>query len=180
MGEDALKKAVASSQRGEECRPLRIGCGFDVHRLVKGRKLFLGGVEIPFSKGLQGHSDADVLLHALCDAMLGAVSAGDIGMHFPDNDQQFRDISSLLLLERTAEIVKKKGYQVGNVDITIIAEKPKVAPFLPAMKEKIAELLSLEVDNVNIKATTTEGLGFVGREEGIGALAVATVFSAHG
>jgi 2-C-methyl-D-erythritol 2,4-cyclodiphosphate synthase len=159
---------------------LRVGCGFDVHRLVKGRKLFLGGVEIPFSKGLQGHSDADVALHALCDAMLGAVAAGDIGMHFPDNDLQFKNISSLVLLERTADIVREKGYQIENVDLTIIAEKPKVASFIPDMKERIAQRLDVGIDDVNIKATTTEGLGFAGREEGIGALAVASVVSAHG
>ncbi len=159
---------------------MRVGCGFDVHRLVEGRKLFLGGVEIPFSKGLQGHSDADVLLHALCDAMLGAASAGDLGIHFPDNDLQFKNISSLVLLERTHEIMRGKGYQVENVDLTIIAEKPKVAAFIPAMKERIAQALRVDIDKVNIKATTTEGLGFVGREEGIAALAVASVISVQG
>ena len=159
---------------------MRVGCGFDVHRLVEGRKLFLGGVEIPFSKGLQGHSDADVLLHALCDAMLGAASAGDLGIHFPDNDLQFKNISSLVLLERTDEIMRGKGYQVENVDLTIIAEKPKVAAFIPAMKERIAQTLRVDIDKVNIKATTTEGLGFVGREEGIAALAVASVVSVQG
>ena len=158
---------------------MRVGCGFDVHRLVEGRKLFLGGVEIPFSKGLQGHSDADVLLHALCDAMLGAASAGDIGIHFPDNDLRFKNISSLVLLERTDEIMRGKGYQVENVDLTIIAEKPKVAAFIPAMKERIAQTLKVDMDKVNIKATTTEGLGFVGREEGIAALAVASVINVH-
>ena len=158
---------------------MRVGCGFDVHRLVEGRKLFLGGVEIPFSKGLQGHSDADVLLHALCDAMLGAASAGDIGIHFPDNDLRFKNISSLVLLERTDEIMRGKGYQVENVDLTIIAEKPKVAAFIPAMKERIAQTLKVDIDKVNIKATTTEGLGFVGREEGIAALAVASVINVH-
>ena len=159
---------------------MRVGCGFDVHRLVEGRKLFLGGVEIPFSKGLQGHSDGDVALHALCDAMLGAVAAGDIGMHFPDNDLQFKNISSLVLLERTADIVREKGYQIENVDLTIIAEKPKVASFIPDMNERISQRLDVGIDDVNIKATTTEGLGFAGREEGIGALAVASVVSAHG
>lgn len=159
---------------------MRVGCGFDVHRLVEGRKLFLGGVEIPFSKGLQGHSDADVALHALCDAMLGAVASGDIGMHFPDNDPQFKNISSIVLLERTADIVREKGYQIENVDLTIIAEKPKVASFIPDMKERIAQRLDVGIDDVNIKATTTEGLGFAGREEGIGALAVAAVVNVQG
>ena len=140
----------------------------------------MGGVEIPFPKGLKGHSDADVLLHALCDAMLGAVAAGDIGVHFPDNDLQFKNISSLMLLELTDEIVKGKGYEVANVDLTIIAEKPKVASFVPAMKERIAQTLRVDIDKVSIKATTTEGLGFVGREEGIGALAVASVVSTQG
>jgi len=148
--------------------------------LVAGRKLFLGGVEIPFSKGLQGHSDADVLLHALCDAMLGAASAGDIGAHFPDNDRQFKDISSLVLLERTEEIIRGKGYTVKHVDLTIMAEQPKVGTFIPAMKERIAPILGVDTDSVNIKATTTEGLGFVGREEGIAALAVASVVTRQG
>jgi 2-C-methyl-D-erythritol 2,4-cyclodiphosphate synthase len=154
---------------------LRVGYGYDVHRLVKGRKLILGGVEIPFSQGLKGHSDADVVLHALCDAMLGAAAAGDIGIHFPENDPQFKDISSLILLERTNEIIRGKGYRIGNIDLTIIAEKPKVAEFIPIMREKIAQTLEVDIGEVSIKATTTEGLGFIGRQEGIAAMAVASV-----
>jgi 2-C-methyl-D-erythritol 2,4-cyclodiphosphate synthase len=154
---------------------LRVGCGYDVHRLAEGRKLFLGGLEIPFSRGLLGHSDADVVLHALCDALLGAASAGDIGMHFPDDDPQFKDISSLVLLERTHDVVREKGFQVENVDMTILAEKPKVAPFIPAMKKRIAQTLNVDIDRVSIKATTTEGLGFIGRREGIAAFAVASL-----
>lgn len=154
---------------------MRVGCGFDVHRLATGRKLVLGGVEIPFPRGLQGHSDADVVLHALCDALLGAGSAGDIGIHFPDNEPRFKDISSLVLLKNTYEIIRSKGYRIENIDLTIVAEKPKVAEFIPFMKEKIAQVLRIDIDEVNIKATTTEGLGFIGREEGIAAIAVASV-----
>ena len=154
---------------------MRVGFGYDVHRLVEGRKLTLGGVEVPFPRGLQGHSDADVVLHSLCDAMLGAAAAGDIGTHFPDKDPRFKDISSLVLLERTHEILRTKGYRIGNVDMTIVAEKPRVAEFIPAMKQKIAQTLRLDLDEVNIKATTNEGLGFIGREEGIAAFAVASI-----
>ena len=154
---------------------MRVGFGYDVHRLVEGRKLTLGGVEVPFPRGLQGHSDADVVLHSLCDAMLGAAAAGDIGTHFPDKDPRFKGISSLVLLERTHEILRTKGYRIGNVDMTIVAEKPRVAEFIPAMKQKIAQTLRLDLDEVNIKATTNEGLGFIGREEGIAAFAVASI-----
>jgi len=154
---------------------LRVGYGYDVHPLVKGRKLILGGVEIPFSQGLKGHSDADVVLHALCDAMLGAAAAGDIGIHFPEDDPKFKDISSLVLLERTNEIIRGKGYRIGNIDLTIVAEKPKVAEFIPIMREKIAQTLEVDIGEVSIKATTTEGLGFIGRQEGIAAMAVASV-----
>ncbi|RLA94387.1 MAG: 2-C-methyl-D-erythritol 2,4-cyclodiphosphate synthase [Deltaproteobacteria bacterium] len=154
---------------------MRVGYGYDVHPLVKGRKLILGGVEIPFSQGLKGHSDADVVLHALCDAMLGAAAAGDIGIHFPEDDPKFKDISSLVLLERTNEIIRGKGYRIGNIDLTIVAEKPKVAEFIPIMREKIAQTLEVDIGEVSIKATTTEGLGFIGRQEGIAAMAVASV-----
>lgn len=154
---------------------MRVGYGYDVHPLVKGRKLILGGVEIPFSQGLKGHSDADVVLHALCDAMLGAAAAGDIGIHFPEDDPKFKDISSLVLLERTNEIIISKGYRIENIDLTIVAEKPKVAEFIPIMREKIAQTLEVDIGEVSIKATTTEGLGFIGRQEGIAAMAVASV-----
>ena len=154
---------------------MRVGYGYDVHPLVKGRKLILGGVEIPFSQGLKGHSDADVVLHALCDAMLGAAAAGDIGIHFPEDDPKFKDISSLVLLERTNEIIRSKGYRIGNIDLTIVAEKPKVAEFIPIMREKIAQTLEVDIGEVSIKATTTEGLGFIGRQEGIAAMAVVSV-----
>jgi 2-C-methyl-D-erythritol 2,4-cyclodiphosphate synthase len=143
--------------------------------LVEGKKLILGGVEVPFPRGLQGHSDADVVLHSLCDAMLGAAAAGDIGTHFPDKDPRFKGISSLVLLERTYEIIRRKGYQVENVDLTILTEKPKVAQFIPTMKERIAKTLRVDIDKVSIKATTNEGLGFIGREEGIAAFAVTSV-----
>lgn len=152
---------------------MRIGCGYDIHRLVEGRALFLGGVEIPHTRGLFGHSDADVALHALADALLGAAGAGDIGMHFPDTDLRFKDISSVVLLRSTRDIVVAHGYEVHNVDLTIVAEKPRVAPFIPLMKERIAEVLAVPTNAVNIKATTNEQLGALGRAEGIAAIAVA-------
>lgn len=152
---------------------IRIGQGYDVHRLTAGRKLILGGVEIPFEKGLLGHSDADVLLHALCDALLGAAALGDIGKHFPDNDPAYAGVSSLLLLEETVLLLREAGYAVGNVDATVIAQKPKLAPFLPEMREKIARVLGVPPENVSVKATTEEGLGFTGSGEGIAASAVA-------
>jgi 2-C-methyl-D-erythritol 2,4-cyclodiphosphate synthase len=154
---------------------VRAGCGYDVHRLVEGKKLMLGGVEIPYHRGLEGHSDADVVLHALCDALLGAAAAHDIGIHFPNTDPQFKGISSLVLLERTRDIVVAKGYRIQNVDMTIIAEKPRLAEFIPAMRTTIGRSLRVGGDDVNIKATSNEGLGFIGREEGIAALAVASV-----
>lgn len=151
---------------------IRIGNGYDVHRLVEGRKLFLGCVEIPHAVGLLGHSDADVLCHAIADAMLGACGLGDIGIHFPDNDDTYRGMSGTSILEKTLNICKNKGYKVSNVDSIIIAQKPKLAPFIPQMKERIASILQLECDRVNVKATTEEKLGFTGREEGISAHAV--------
>jgi len=150
----------------------RIGQGFDVHQLVEGRKCIIGGVEIPYEKGLLGHSDADVLLHAITDAILGALGEGDIGRHFPDTDQAYKGADSSLLLKEVWKLAKEKGYQLGNVDGTIIAQKPKMAPYIGAMREKIASLLETELDRVNIKATTTEKLGFTGRGEGIASQAV--------
>ena len=151
---------------------MRVGIGYDVHRLVKGRPLVLGGVSIPFSKGLWGHSDADVLTHAVCDALLGASGEGDIGIHFPDSDPRYENISSLVLLKKTQRIVGRKGYSIVNLDTTIYAEAPKLAPYRKAMQGKIAAALDIEVAYVNIKSTTTEGLGPVGRGEGIAALSV--------
>jgi 2-C-methyl-D-erythritol 2,4-cyclodiphosphate synthase len=150
----------------------RIGNGYDVHRLVEGRKLIIGGVDVPHSLGLDGHSDADVLLHALCDALLGACGAGDIGSHFPDTDAQWKGISSLLLLEKVVEICARYGRQIVNIDATIVAQKPKLAPHIPQMKINLAKALKIPVEEINVKATTTEKLGFAGREEGIAAYAV--------
>ncbi|MBM4764965.1 2-C-methyl-D-erythritol 2,4-cyclodiphosphate synthase [Bacillus sp. B15-48] len=150
----------------------RIGQGFDVHQLVEGRPLIIGGISIPHEKGLLGHSDADVLLHAITDACLGAIGAGDIGKHFPDTDPKFKDVDSSKLLKNVFELVKKDGYQLVNIDCTIIAQKPKMAPHIDTIKGKIAELLEGELEQVNVKATTTEKIGFVGREEGIAAQAV--------
>ena len=152
---------------------MRAGLGYDVHRLAKGRKLMLGGVEIPFEKGLLRHSDADVLLHALCDAMLGAAGLGDIGMHFPDTDSRYKNISSLVLLESTRVMIRNAGYRVENIDATVFAQAPKIAPYRNAIQKSIASALRLEIDAVNIKATTTEGLGTIGEGEGIGAMCVA-------
>lgn len=149
--------------------------GFDVHRLVEGRKLILGGVEIPFSKGLAGYSDGDVLLHALGDALLGAAGQGDIGQHFPDNDPQYKGISSLILLEKTYEIIGRKHFIINNIDMIIVAEKPRLFPYLKDMKDKLAPILKISEELINIKATTSEGLGFTGREEGIAAYAVSTL-----
>ena len=155
----------------------RIGNGFDVHRLVPDRKLILCGVHIPYALGLAGHSDADVAIHALCDALLGAIAAGDIGLLYPDNDPAYRNIDSSLLLQDVCRRVHEKGYVIANVDVTIIAEKPKVAPFREAMREHLATVLECPADNVSVKATTTEGLGFTGRGEGIACMATACVRS---
>jgi len=151
---------------------MRIGQGFDVHALVTGRKLIMGGVHVPYPTGLAGHSDADVLLHAICDACLGAAGLGDIGHHFPETDQQYKDIDSRILLRRVQASIRETGWQVGNIDATIIAQAPRLAPHVPAMQENIAHDLQIPVDQINIKATTTERLGFVGREEGIAASVV--------
>lgn len=151
---------------------MRIGTGYDVHKLVENRKLILGGVEIEHSLGLLGHSDADVLLHAIMDALLGAAALGDIGKHFPDTDEKYKGISSLELLKEVKSLIGKKGYVVGNVDATIIAQKPKLLPYIEKMRENIAKTLDITLDQVNVKATTEEHLGFTGREEGISASAV--------
>ena len=145
----------------------RIGQGFDVHQLTEGRPLIIGGIEIPYEKGLLGHSDADVLLHTVADACLGAIGEGDIGRHFPDTDPDFKDADSAKLLEHVWNLVKEKGYELVNADCTIIAQKPKMAPYIGQMRDRIAELLETSVDNINVKATTTEKLGFTGRGEGI-------------
>ncbi|RJR10124.1 2-C-methyl-D-erythritol 2,4-cyclodiphosphate synthase [Candidatus Parcubacteria bacterium] len=150
----------------------RIGQGFDVHQFAEGRPLILGGITIPYEKGLLGHSDADVLLHTISDACLGAVGEGDIGKHFPDTDPAFKNADSAVLMQQVWEIVKEKGYTLGNVDCTIIAQMPKMAPHIETMRARIAELLEADVTQVNVKATTTEKLGFTGREEGIAAQAV--------
>lgn len=150
----------------------RIGQGFDVHQLTEGRPLIIGGITIPFEKGLLGHSDADVLLHTVADACLGAIGAGDIGKHFPDTDPKFLDADSAKLLEHVYKIVKESGYELVNADCTIIAQKPKMAPYIDDMKKRIAEILGSAIDQINVKATTTEKLGFAGREEGIAAQAV--------
>jgi 2-C-methyl-D-erythritol 2,4-cyclodiphosphate synthase len=154
---------------------MRVGFGYDVHSLVPNRPLILGGVRIPYLYGLQGHSDADVLLHAICDALLGAIAEGDIGRHFPDTDPQYRDIRSTLLLERVLTKVKEKGFHLLNVDATIVAQKPKLMDFIPRMVNEIAQILKIDTARINVKATTTEGLGFTGRGEGIAAYAVALV-----
>ena len=153
----------------------RIGHGYDVHRLTEGRRLVLGGVEIPHTLGLLGHSDADVLVHAVCDALLGALGQGDIGKHFPDTDGSYKDISSIILLERCRDVMTNAGYTVGNVDATVIAQKPKLAPYIPKMVKNIAYALRTEPERVNVKATTEERLGFTGNEEGISAHAVALI-----
>ena len=154
---------------------MRAGIGNDVHRLVTGRELVLGGVTIPYEKGLLGHSDADVLLHAVCDALLGAAGLGDIGLHFPDTDPEFKGISSMTLLERTLEKIKERGFSVVNVDTTIFAEKPKLSPYREDMQKNISKALEVSPESVNVKATTTEGLGIFGRGEGIGAMCIAMI-----
>ena len=154
---------------------MRVGFGYDVHALVTGRSLFLGGIEIPYPFGLEGHSDADVLLHAICDALLGAIGEGDIGKHFPDTDSQYRDIRSTVLLKRVINKIKEKGFHLVNIDATVVAQEPKLTEFIPRMVKQIADVLEFESGRVNVKATTTEGLGFTGRGEGIAAYAVALV-----
>lgn len=151
---------------------IRVGMGYDVHRLTENRDLILGGVKIPWEKGLLGHSDADVLVHAVMDALLGAAALGDIGKHFPDTDPAYKGISSILLLEHVTELLDRHGYGIGNIDATIIAQKPKMAPHIPQMRENMARAMGIDISRLNIKATTEEGLGFTGREEGIASQAI--------
>jgi 2-C-methyl-D-erythritol 2,4-cyclodiphosphate synthase len=155
----------------------RIGFGFDVHRLVEGRDLWLGGIKIEHTLGLLGHSDADVLIHAICDALLGAANMRDIGYHFPDTGAEFEGIDSKILLKRTVELIATKGYTVGNIDATVAAERPKINPHIPAMQQCLADVIGIDSDCISIKATTTERLGFTGREEGISAYAVCLIAS---
>ena len=154
---------------------MRVGFGYDVHRLVEERKLILGGVEVPYEKGLLGHSDADVLVHALMDAMLGAAGMGDIGRHFPDTDNQYKGIDSMLLLERVTQLLHAAGYKINNIDVTVVAQRPKLAGFIPQMVTNIARVVGAEESMVNVKATTTEKLGFEGEGLGISAYAVCTI-----
>lgn len=154
---------------------MRIGTGYDVHRLVENRKLIIGGVEIPFELGLLGHSDADVLLHAICDALLGAAALGDIGRHFPDTSSEFKDIDSLILLKQVGLLLKQHNYSIVNIDSTIIAQRPKMAPYINTMVQNMARILEIDPGQINVKATTTEGLGWEGRAEGIAAQAVALI-----
>ena len=154
---------------------IRVGFGYDVHQLVEGRDLWLGGVKLQHSKGLLGHSDADVLIHAICDALLGAANMRDIGYHFPDSSADYKGIDSKILLAKVVELIATKGYRVGNVDATICAEQPKLNPNIPAMQQVLAEVMGVDIDDVSIKATTTEKLGFTGREEGISAYATVLI-----
>lgn len=154
---------------------IRVGFGFDVHRLVPGRELWLGGIRLEHELGLLGHSDADVLIHAICDALLGAANLRDIGYHFPDNSAEFKNIDSKILLAKTVELIAGKGYRVGNIDATVCAERPKLKNHIPEMQEVLAKVMDIDVDDVSIKATTTEKLGFTGREEGISAYATVLI-----
>ena len=154
---------------------MRVGLGYDVHRLVENRKLILGGVEIPYDRGLLGHSDADVLLHAIMDSLLGACALGDIGKHFPDTDNTFKGISSITLLKETGKLVLKAGYMINNIDATIIAQNPKMSPHIEHMRENISKALNIDIDKINIKATTEEGLGFTGEMLGISSQSIASV-----
>jgi 2-C-methyl-D-erythritol 2,4-cyclodiphosphate synthase len=155
---------------------IRVGMGFDVHRLVENRELWLGGIKLEHTLGLLGHSDADVLIHAICDALLGAANLRDIGYHFPDTAGEYKNIDSKILLKQTAELIRSKGFEIGNIDSTICAERPKLKAFIPQMQEKLSEVLSIDIDDISIKATTTEQLGFTGREEGISAYATVLIY----
>ena len=157
---------------------LRIGHGYDVHRLVPDRSLVIGGITIPYEKGLLGHSDADVLLHAICDALLGALALGDIGKHFPDSDPEYKNIDSRILLSRTALLIREKGWQIGNIDATVVAQAPRLSSYIPKMRETVASALDIELDAISIKATTEEHLGFTGEGLGIAAHAVCLLFRA--
>ena len=154
---------------------MRVGFGYDVHHLILGRKLILGGEVIPYQKGLNGHSDADVLIHSLIDALLGAAGKGDIGQHFPDNDEQYKDISSLKLLENTYEILKKKKLTINNIDVSLVLEEPRIAPFIMSMKNNITQVLKISIEKVNIKTTTNEKMGFIGRREGAASYCVVSL-----
>ncbi len=154
---------------------MRIGQGYDVHQLVENRELWLGGILIPHSHGLLGHSDADVLIHAICDALLGAANMRDIGFHFPDTAGEFRNIDSKILLANTLNLIREKGYEVGNIDATICAEKPKLNPYIPQMQQTLSQVMNISKNDISIKATTSEQLGFVGRKEGIAAMAVVLI-----
>ena len=154
---------------------MRIGFGFDVHRLTEGRTFWLGGITIPHGKGAEGHSDADVLIHAICDALLGAANLGDIGIHFPDTSQAFKNIDSKILLSRVCALLKEKNYSIGNIDATLCLEKPKISPFIPQMVKTLSTVMEIDSNDLSIKATTNEKMGFVGREEGIACYAVALI-----
>ncbi len=154
---------------------IRVGFGYDVHRLANNRDLWLGGIKIEHSQGLLGHSDADVLIHAICDALLGAANLRDIGFHFPDTAGEYKDVDSKILLKKTLEVITEKGYRIGNIDATICAERPKINPHIPQMQKVMAEILEISIDDISIKATTSEKMGFVGREEGFAAYAVALI-----
>ena len=154
---------------------MRVGMGYDVHKLVEGRKLILGGVEIPYEKGLLGHSDADVMLHAVMDALLGAAALGDIGLHFPDTDPKYKGASSIKLLEHVGRLLEENGYVIENIDATIIAQRPKMRPHIDQMRENMAKALKIDVDQINVKATTEEGLGFTGSGEGISSQAICAI-----
>ncbi len=156
---------------------VRTGFGYDVHKLVSGRPLILGGINIPHDKGLEGHSDADVLIHAICDALIGAVGKGDIGHHFPDTSEEFRDIASTIILEKTIQVISETGFSISNIDSTICMQKPKIATYLNPMKYTLSSIIGINQNQLNIKATTTEKLGFVGTEQGIAAYAVACIYS---
>ncbi len=156
----------------------RIGHGYDVHRLVENRKLIIGGVDIPHTKGLLGHSDADVLAHAICDALLGAAALGDIGKHFPDNDSSYKNADSLILLQRVCALIRDEGYEISNIDSTILAQAPKLRPYIDEMRKNLAEAMNLSIKDISVKATTEERLGFTGNEEGISAHAVALIYKA--
>jgi 2-C-methyl-D-erythritol 2,4-cyclodiphosphate synthase len=155
---------------------MRIGFGFDVHKLKEGRSFWLGGIQIPHHKGAEGHSDADVIIHAICDALLGAANLGDIGIHFPDTSKEFKDIDSKILLRRVTDLLKKNNFSIGNIDATLCLQKPKIAPYIPEMKRTLAEAMGTGEDRISIKATTNESLGFIGREEGVTCYAVALIF----
>lgn len=157
---------------------MKIGIGYDVHKLEKGRKLIIGGLDIPHDRGLDGHSDADVLIHAVMDSIIGALALGDIGKHFPDTDSEYKDIFSMDLLDRVYDSMKERGYEIGNIDCVIAAQRPKLAPFIESMRENIAKSLKTDIGNINVKATTTEWLGFEGREEGISAQCVCLLVKA--